>query len=92
MSGEMNDLVQIRGAGFGVEVRTDRVDQLLPMQLVLWRQGEQLDQLLGLTSRPLRFRDQLAPDPDVKSSKKLDGQCGCAAVLHRFIPRRSCAE
>ena len=39
---QMNDLVQIGGPGFGIEIRPDCIDDLLPVQLVLRIDRQQL--------------------------------------------------
>jgi hypothetical protein len=67
---EVNRLVQVRRAGFGVEVGPDGGDHLLAMQPVTGFEREQLDEQLRLAPRPRRLGDRAPANGDAKVTEQ----------------------
>ena len=68
----MHDLVQVVGGGRRVELRPERVHQLLAMQPMARGEGEELDQLAPLAQAPRRRGDRLAVARGGEPAEQLD--------------------
>jgi hypothetical protein len=77
MTGEVDDLVQIRRPRLEVERGPEDGDQLLAVQLMARFEREQLDERFRLTSRPCGLARYAAADEDTEFTQELYRQRRC---------------
>ncbi len=86
-------LVQVVCRRLGMLLRPERVHELLALELVPRRQGEQLDQVLRLAEPPVGVVDRSRADGDPKPAEQMDEQrLGRAGDLHSANARSPCAR
>jgi hypothetical protein len=70
----MQGFAEVVVGGVGIQVGPQQVNDLRPMEAMVRRQGQQLDQALSLSQAPLRLIDGLAACGDGESAKELNPQ------------------
>jgi len=86
----MDGLVEAVGGAVQPEVGPQLLDDLLAVQRMGRRQGQQLDQRLGGAARPAPVVDRHAIDADQEAAHEADVEHGCRSGL-RPASRRRCA-
>jgi hypothetical protein len=70
----MQDLAEVVVGGVGIQVGPQQLNDLRPVESMVRRQGQQLDQGLGLSQAQLCLIDGLTAHGDDEAAKELNSQ------------------
>ncbi len=82
-AGRVQGLVEVVGRGFGVAIGPQQIGQALAVHAALGRQGQELDQRLGLAQAPRAFFDDAVLGGDREPAQQTHARCG---VVHPGAP------
>jgi hypothetical protein len=83
-AGRVQGLVEVVGRGLGVAIGPQQVGQALAVHAPLGREGQELDQRLGLAQAPRALCDDAIPGGDREPAQQTHARCG---FVHPGAPR-----